>query len=296
MRFWISKNSEVSIHEQIVTQVRLGVASRDLLAGERLPSTRELARRFKIHQNTVSAAFRELAADGVVEFKKGSGVFVAERTNGIEQPRLEDIFSQFLDRAAASGYSRREVEELLRERLESRRPGGLLVIESDDALRRILIEEIRGATGIQADGVSFENFLTNPAVNGTPLAAMFDEKEKLRPVLPSGSACIFLDANSVPGSLSGRQRPSADDLIAIVSGWGKFIALAKLFLVAAHIEPEMFVARLTSEPDWRKGVDQASLIICDSLAAKQFPDDARVQIFPLIAASSLEKVRELARS
>jgi DNA-binding transcriptional regulator YhcF (GntR family) len=294
VKFWISKNSEVSIHEQIMTQVRLGVASRDLLPGERLPSTRELARRFKIHQNTVSAAFRELAADGVVEFKKGSGVFVAELTDGIEKPRLEDIFSQFLDRAAAAGYSRQEVEEHLWERLESRRPSGLLVIESDEALRRILIEEIEQATGIRAEGVSFESFAEGHVANGTPLAAMFDEKEKLRPALPSGSACIFLDANSVPGSLSGRTRPSPDDLIAIVSGWEKFIALAKLFLAAARLEPEMFVARLTAEDDWRKGIDQASLIICDSLTARQFPDDPRVQVFPLIAAASLEKIKELA--
>lgn len=265
----------------------------DLVAGERLPSTREMARRFKIHQNTVSAAFRELAAEGVVEFKKGSGVFVAERAEGLEKPRLEDIFSQFLDRAAAAGYSREEVEAHLRERIGSRRPGGLLIIESDEALRRIMIEEIRAASGIEADGISFENFSQMPAANGTPLAAMFDEKAKLHPVLPSGSACIFLDANSVPGSLAGRPRPSADDLIAIVSGWEKFIALAKLFLTAAKLDPEMFVARLTSDPDWRRGIEQASLIICDSLTAKQFRDDARVQVFPLISAASLEKVREL---
>ncbi len=294
VKFWITRNSEVSIHEQIVTQIRLGVASLDLLPGEKLPSTRELARRFKIHQNTVSAAFRELAADGVVEFRKGSGVFVAQPADGASRPRLEDIFSQFFDRAASHGYSRQEIEDHLRERLQPQRRTGLLLIESDPVLREIVIEEIRTATGIRADGVEFEKFAEDPAANGTPLAAMFDEKEKLRPVLPSGSACIFLDANSVPGSLSGRPRPAADELIAIVSGWGKFIALAKLFLVAAQIEPERFVARMTSDEDWHKGLDQASMIICDSLAATHFPNDPRVQVFPLVAASSLEKLRELA--
>lgn len=294
MKFWISKNSEVSIHEQIVTQIRLGVASRDLLPGEKLPSTRELARRFKIHQNTVSAAFRELAAGDVVEFRKGSGVFIAEQTDGTEKPRLDDIFSHFLDRAAAAGYSRREIEEHLRERLWAERSSGLLVIESDAALREIVIEEIREATGIQADGITFEKFAEHPIANGTPLAAMFDEKEKLGPVLPANSACIFLNANSVPSSLAGRTRPSADELIAIVSGWEKFIALAKLFLVAAQIDPEMFVSRLTSDQDWRKGIDQAALIICDSLTARNFPGDSRVQVFPLIAPASLEKISELA--
>jgi DNA-binding transcriptional regulator YhcF (GntR family) len=292
VKFWISKNSEVSIHEQIVTQVRLGVASRDLLPGEKLPSTRELARRFGIHANTVSAAYRELAVEGLVEFKKGSGIFVVGRTT--ERPRLEDIFAQFRDRAAAAGYSRTEVEDHLREMLRPARQSGLLLIESDDSLREIVIEEIRIATGIQADGIAFEKFAENPVSNGTPLAAMFDEEEKLRPILPPGSVCTFLSANSVPNSLSGRPRPSVDDLIAIVSGWEKFISLAKLFLIAARIEPEMFVSRLTSDEDWRKGIGQASLIICDSLTARQFPGDPRVHVFPLIAAASLEKLGESA--
>ncbi len=61
MKIWLSKNSEVSVREQLVAQISLGIVSRDLRAGDRLPSTRELARRFEIHPNTVSAAYRELA-------------------------------------------------------------------------------------------------------------------------------------------------------------------------------------------------------------------------------------------
>ena len=45
MRIWISKNSEVPIREQLVTQIVLGIVSNDLKVTERLPSTRELARR-----------------------------------------------------------------------------------------------------------------------------------------------------------------------------------------------------------------------------------------------------------
>lgn len=290
MKFWISRNSEVSIREQISTQVRLGVASRDLLPGEKLPSTRELARRFKIHPNTVSAAFRELAAEGTVEFRQGSGVFIVSEAGG--RAGLGELFSRFLERAEAAGYSRQEVDEYIRERPPLRARNGILVIESDVELRAIVIEEIRRLTGIQAEGTTFEEFAEKPVCNGATLAAMFDEKEKLSPILPAGSQCIFLDANSVPGSLAGRTRPAADELIAIVSGWGKFLVLAKLFLMAAQIEPDRFVARLTSDRGWRKGIDQASVIICDSLAAANFPDDPRIRIFPLVAAGSLERLRE----
>ena len=70
MRLWISKHSEVPIREQLVTQIVLGIVSNDLKIAERLPSTRDLARRYDIHANTVSSAYRELARRGWVEFRK----------------------------------------------------------------------------------------------------------------------------------------------------------------------------------------------------------------------------------
>src|SRR5688500_19380741 len=81
MRLWLSKSSEVPIREQLITQITLGIVSNDLKPSERLPSTRDLARRYSIHANTVSAAYRELARRGWVEFRKGSGVYVRLRAD-----------------------------------------------------------------------------------------------------------------------------------------------------------------------------------------------------------------------
>src|SRR5215470_13125245 len=60
MQLWFAHGGKVSIREQLVTQVVLGILSNDLLSGQRLPSTRELARRFHLHSNTVSAGYRQL--------------------------------------------------------------------------------------------------------------------------------------------------------------------------------------------------------------------------------------------
>ncbi len=72
MRLWLSKNSDVPLREQLTTQIMLGIVSEDLRVGQRLPSTRELARRFRIHANTVSAAYRELAKQGWLALHKNS--------------------------------------------------------------------------------------------------------------------------------------------------------------------------------------------------------------------------------
>src|SRR5438552_12002922 len=76
MQLWFARGSDVTIREQLVTQVILGILSDDLAPGQRLPSTRELARRFRVHPNTVSAGYRQLEREHWVEFRHGSGVYV----------------------------------------------------------------------------------------------------------------------------------------------------------------------------------------------------------------------------
>ena len=79
MQLWFARGNEVTIREQLVTQIVLAILSDDLRAGQRLPSTRELARRFRLHSNTVSAGYRQLKREGWVEFRHGSGLYVRER-------------------------------------------------------------------------------------------------------------------------------------------------------------------------------------------------------------------------
>lgn len=74
MRFWLTKNSELPIHEQLVRQVLLGILSEDLPAGHKLPSVRALSRRHGIHANTVSAAYHDLLERGWLELRHGSGL------------------------------------------------------------------------------------------------------------------------------------------------------------------------------------------------------------------------------
>ena len=291
MKLWLSKNSEVSVSDQLVEQITLGIASQDLKTGEKLPSTSEIARRFQIHQNTVIAAYGRLAAHGLVEFKKGSGVYVSRVENDDGKSHgLEPIIDRFLLEAAASGYTLPEVSQRLQQRLHAKKPTRVLLVESDIELQKILLAEIESATGCSVEGISFEDFSAVPEHDDLQITAMFDEKEKLGNILPPGRNCIFLRANSVPALLTGRERPSDSDLIAVVSGWERFLTLAKLFLLAANIEADTIITRSPDSPDWLDGLQIASLIICDSLTAKQFPSDSRIRVFPLIAEASLAEL------
>ena len=227
------------MREQIITQISLGIVSGDLQAGEKLPSTRETARRFCIHQNTVSNAYRELAERGLVEIKKGSGVYVRE--NGDTQPNsfaLDQLIKRFFREAAAEGFTLEEIKIALEKRLTAKLPPRLLVIESNSQLREILMVEISDAADRCVEGISFKDL---PGVNlndESLVLLVFDTAENSRQSLPPNTTVIYLKANSVPDSMTGKTRPSDDDLIAVVSGWENFLTLAKMFLLAARIAPE----------------------------------------------------------
>lgn len=295
MKLWLSKNSEIPVREQLVTQITLGIISGDLSAGKKLPSTREIARRFKIHSNTVGFAYQILSERGFIKFKKGRGFYVCEpkrKNNGVENG-LDALIADFFRAAQLQGFSETEIRERLEKRFDTHTPKKILVIKSDANLRRILVEEVKQATNLQVVGAGFEEFVEKYKNSNVFLTAMTDEKEKIESVLPAGKNCFFLKARSVSNSMTGKTRPQQSDLIAVISDWEKFLFWSKTVLIAANVESDSIILRSTAEENWKKGLTKVSMIICDALTAKEFKDDDRVNIFKLIADSSIEELKNL---
>jgi GntR family transcriptional regulator len=298
MKIWLSKNSEIPVREQIVTQIALGIASGDLLAGERLPSTREIARRFGVHSNTVGFAYQKLVERGLIEFKQGSGFFVSQNkpTDFDGELRLDQLIAGFFRSAQTLGFSTGEIQNHLQKWLDVQPPDRFLIVESDADLREILVEEIRQATNFRVDAVSFDDFRAQAARVNAILVAMIDEMPKIEPVLPPDRTCLYLKARSVPGSMTGESRPAPDDLIALVSGWEKFLIWAKTFLVAADVESDSIILRSSKEPGWQKGLKNAAMIICDSLTAGKLAGDERARVFRIVSDDSLGELREIVKN
>lgn len=296
MKIWLSKNSEIAVREQIVTQITLGILSGDLPAGERLPSTRELARRFDIHPNTVGFAYKKLVEKNVVEFRRGSGFYVFDTGDETAnaKPNLDALVSEFLRAAQSLGFSRDEIFETFEKRLKNKKPRRVLVVEPDEDLRRILIAEIESAVDCAVAGTSGEDFTGEPrAAENAIIAAMADEKPNVE-TISTGAPRVYLIPRSVSNSLDGETRPEKDDLIAVVSAWENFLTLAKTVLVAANIDADSILLRSTKTADWRKGLEKVSLVICDAQTAKKFSeDDRRVRPFRLVADGSLAEIVRL---
>jgi DNA-binding transcriptional regulator YhcF (GntR family) len=295
MRLWLSKNSDVPVREQLVSQIIIGVVSDDLKPGQRLPSTRELARRFGIHPNTVSAAYRHLARRGWVEFRKGSGVYVRAQVPDATpslapELELDGLISSLLHIARGRGFSLGEIQRRVKHWLESAPPDHFLVIEPDIELRRILMAEITEATGFRVAGASVEE-CGSALLAGAATVALYNQAEHVRAALPSDSNCLLLHTRSVVDSLNGAEKPPPETLVVIVSRWREFLRWAHTILIAAGLNPAAMSLRDAREPDWHKGLRASTFVITDALTASQLPKGCRPRIYRVIADASIAELR-----
>ena len=67
------------LYRQLYEQFREAIASGKIVAGERLPATRELAGSIGLNRNTISAAYAQLEAEGFIVTHSGRGTFVRPR-------------------------------------------------------------------------------------------------------------------------------------------------------------------------------------------------------------------------
>src|SRR5579862_8702879 len=202
MRLWFARGSNISIREQLVTQVVLGILGDDLAPGQRLPSTRELARRFNLHPNTVSAGYRQLARDRWVEFRRGSGVYIrASKPELPLTPALEQMVARVFRSARKLGVSLPALRARLRQWLELQPPDHFLLIEPDPELRRILAAEIMKVVTFPVHSCGFDDFPKNP--DGSIPLALLNRTAAAKPLLPAGAELLTLQVRSVPASLLG---------------------------------------------------------------------------------------------
>lgn len=72
-----------SMAAQITAQLREAMTSGMLVAGDRLPSTRDLAATLSVSRTVVTTAYAQLFAEGWLEGRHGAGTFVADVASGL---------------------------------------------------------------------------------------------------------------------------------------------------------------------------------------------------------------------
>ena len=121
LRFAIDLHSGMPVYRQLIDQVRSGIASGSLIAGDQLPTVRQLAVDLAINPNTVMRAYRELEFGGLLETHQGTGTFITKRKlekNSAERERqLGQMAGEFAARAGAAGFTLEDLIDRLRDLL-----------------------------------------------------------------------------------------------------------------------------------------------------------------------------------
>ena len=88
-------NDDLSIYRQLRDRVVAMILEEVLGDGDALPSVRNVAAEYRLNPLTVLKGYQELVDEGLVEKKRGRGMFV---TDGARVQLLKDERKRFLDK------------------------------------------------------------------------------------------------------------------------------------------------------------------------------------------------------
>ena len=114
----IDPSSQVPVFKQIAEYLRGCIAAGIYRADEALPSKRVLGLKLGVNPHTVQHAYEELQQEGLVQARKGSGMYVAELGIDLAQTNSEKTCSQLLERAFRIAREANMPEDQIRNLIE----------------------------------------------------------------------------------------------------------------------------------------------------------------------------------
>ena len=115
----IDHHSGVPIYRQIKDQIREQIMAGRLKEGEQLVSVRELAIQLKVTPVTVSKAYSAMESEGLLERRRGIGLFIAnirpEKKDQTKEEILETHLSKAVTTAIQFGLTEEKTEKMLKD-------------------------------------------------------------------------------------------------------------------------------------------------------------------------------------
>ncbi len=171
--FELQRKGGLPIYLQVKRRVESLIASGHWEKGQRLPTERALASKLGVSRNTVSLAYRQLEAEGLIVSRQGRGTFAAEADDLLRlenrRERLGRVVDVALEDALSLGVSLEEFLSMAQKRVDERRRMLLEVkmafVECNKEQLDYFSKELELGTGIKVLPV-----LTDDLTGGVPLA------------------------------------------------------------------------------------------------------------------------------
>ena len=296
MKLWFAPGSEVPLYRQLGTQIILAILSGDLKPGEKLPSTRALARRFAIHPNTISSAYQQLEHDNWVDSRRGSGVYVKERKAEPMTPEqvLDVHIAGFFRAVRELGIPDQAVRAQVARWLTAPTPDHFLLLEADTQLAQILVAELSALTSLPVRVLAPDECRANRGcLDGAVPLCRPSRRIPVQEAIGIGVELVVLPINSAVTWLAPLVSSTPGHLIAVLSHWPEFLDTARTMLLAAGVSGDALLLVNASHPDQMDRLTTVSAILCDVYTASQpgLPARPKRFIFPLLADSARNLLR-----
>ena len=289
----ISKDSDVTIRQQLTGGITFLIVTGQLRPGDVLPSVRDLARRLKIHHNTVSQAYGELEALNLLFRRRGSPMVVrspGEVASAPPSKDLDDLINATVRAAQENGYNIQQLRQRVQERLMAEPPDHVLVVSSDDGIRQLLREELRERLRFPVetcspDDLSFrQELVTGTTLVVGPAAAL----SQIVALVPKDRPAISITFSSGGEQLEMVRQLREPSHIALVS-ISEFV-LQTARGVLAPVLGQRHTLREYLLPQQNPGsLGAADLVICDMIARRRVEVCKKLE-YRLISPACLEQV------
>jgi len=102
MLLQIDHHSGQPIYRQVIDQIRRQVMAGQLREGEQLPSVRDLAAQLRVNPMTISKVYSMLEMEGVLERRRGVGLFVVALARDKASRSKADMLEEALTKAVVT--------------------------------------------------------------------------------------------------------------------------------------------------------------------------------------------------
>jgi GntR family transcriptional regulator len=269
MEIVLSRRGGSPIRDQIKAQLELKILGGEFVAGQRLPSVRALARRLKVHPNTVSEAYHALEQAGHLELRPGSGVFV--RGSGAKLPQdahdLDEMIRLALHLALEKGHSGAALRAAVERWLAAAPPDRVVVVDPSLEMGELLAREIADALGIATGACSLGELARLPAIlSGALAVALPYHVAAVRRLVPA-AVVEGVNLEVSPEARAAVLALAPGSIVLVVSHSPTVLPFASVLVRSLRGDDVLVESRLlAARPEWQRLLRAADAVFADALA------------------------------
>lgn len=293
----LNRQGGVPLRDQLMAQLELRILSGALAPGQRLPSVRALARRLKLHPNTVSAAYRDLESAGRVRLKRGSGVFV--RAGGPSAPeqasKLDDMIRLTIQLALRKGFDATQIRRAVERWLAASPPDRIVVVDPEPPLAELLVHELSQRQKVPVSACGTEQIARDPSLLSGALALVLPYHLETIARMAPGAAVEVVHLRMSDEDRDAVLALPPGSIVLAVSHAPTVLPVLAVLLKSMRGDDLLVETRALSQArEWRRLAAVSDLVLADALSveAVRRARPRRLREVRTISPAMLDRLRE----